>query len=180
MRDVYHFDLERLSEVRLRLARPAGRAYSLYLLTDRGKGIELGSGGLRRRLGRGRYVVAVQGPVGDRRGRYRLSLRVRDVTSTVVRVSGRPSTEVSPGSAVTIGCLVSPASGGRVELQIDRFDPLTGWHFHHVRRIQAGATVSWRPPAAGRWRVRATFLGTPTAARSRSGYAHVLVARPIA
>lgn len=179
VRDVYHFDLERLSEVRLRLARPAGRAYSLYLLTDRGKGIELGSGGLRRRLGRGRYVVAVQGPVGDRRGRYRLSLRVRDVTTTVVRVSGRPSTEVSPGSAVTIGCLVSPASGGRVELQIDRFDPLTGWHFHHVRRVPAGATVSWRPPAAGRWRVRATFLGTPAAARSRSGYAHILVARPI-
>jgi hypothetical protein len=96
-----------------------------------------------------------------------------------VRVSGAVSSEITPGSAVAISCQISPASGGRVELQIDRFDPLTGWHFHHVRRIPAGATITWRPPAAGRWRIRARFLGTPTAARSLSGYAHILVATPM-
>jgi hypothetical protein len=177
--DIYHFGVERLSESRLRLAQPPGRSYGLVLLTDTGTRIAAGSDALRRRLGRGRYVVAVQAPVGGRSGRYRLSLRLRDVTNTSVRVSGAASSEITPGSAVTISCFVAPASGGRVELQIDRFDPLTGWHFHHVRRIPAGATTTWRPPAAGRWRVRASFLGTPTAARSRSGYAHILVARPL-
>lgn len=177
--DLYHFDVERLSETRLRLAQPPSRSYTLVLLTDTGTRIAAGSDSVRRRLGRGRYVVAVQAPVGGRPGRYRLALRLRHVTTTSVRVSGAASSEIMPGSAVTISCVVTPASGGRVELQIDRFDPLTGWHFHHVRRVPAGATVTWRPPAAGRWRVRARFLGTPTAARSRSGYAHILVARPI-
>jgi hypothetical protein len=64
-------------------------------------------------------------------------------------------------------------------LQIDRFDPLTGWHFNRELRVSVGARVSWRPPAAGRWRVRARFLGTSTSSASRSGYAYVLVARPI-
>ena len=179
VRDIYHFDLARLSEVRLRLSQPAGGPFSLFLLTDTGKRIELGSDRLRRQLGRGRYVVVVQGAVGGRAGRYRLSLRVRDVTTTLVRVSGGASAEVAPGSFVTISCLVSPASEGRVELQFDRFDPLTGWHFHHVVRVSIGSALSWRPPAPGRWRVRATYLGSTRSARSRSGYAHVLVAQPI-
>jgi hypothetical protein len=178
--DIYHFDVERLSEARLRLAQPAGRSFSLLLLDDSGRRIASDAGTLRRRLERGRYVVAVGGAVGSRGGRYRLALLLRDVTSTSVLISGQSSAEVSPGAVVTLGCVVSPLpSGGRVELQIDRFDPLTGWHFHRVVRLAAGATVSWRPPAAGRWRVRARFLGTHSSAPSRSGYAHLLVARPI-
>jgi hypothetical protein len=178
--DLYHFDVTRLTEVRLGLAQPSGSSFGLVLLTDSGSRIGSGGAGFRRNLGRGRYVVAVQGAVGSRAGRYRLSLRMRDVTSTSVLVSGRSSAEVAPGSSVAINCLVSPAaSGGRVELQIDRFDPLTGWHFHRLIRAPVGATVSWRPPAAGRWRVRARFLGTSRSSPSRSGYAHILVARPI-
>jgi hypothetical protein len=178
--DVYHFDVERLSEARLGLTQPAGRSFSVLLLDDSGRRISSDSGTLRRRLGRGRYVVAVGGTVGTRSGRYRLSLLLRDVTSTSVLISGQSSAEVSPGATVSLSCVVSPLpSGGRVELQIDRFDPLSGWHFHGVMRVAAGATVSWRPPAAGRWRVRARFLGTRGSAPSRSGYAHLLVARPI-
>lgn len=180
--DVYHFDVERLSEVRLKLARPAGRSFSLILLSDSGKkiAVEDESAVLRRRLSRGRYVAAVQSEVGSRPGRYLLRLRLRDITSTSVLVSGRRSAEITPGTAVAIQCLVSPSSsGGRVELQIDRFDTLTGWHFHRLIRVSADAMVSWRPPAAGRWRVRARFLGTRSSAPSRSGYAHLLVARPI-
>jgi hypothetical protein len=101
------------------------------------------------------------------------------VTSTSVRVSSSSSAEISPGASVSLSCLVSPAASGRVELQIDRFDPLTGWHFHRVIRTSAGASLSWRPPAAGRWRVRASFLGSARSAPSRSGYAHILVAKPI-
>ena len=178
--DLYHFDVGLLSEVRLDLARGAGRSFSLVLLTDTGKRIATGQTGVRRRLGRGRYVVAVQADPGTEAGRYRLALRLRDVTSTTVFVSGSRSAEVTPGSVVSISCSVSPAgAGGRIELQIDRFDPLSGWHFHRFIRLSAGAAVSWRPPAAGRWRVRARFLGTRGSAPSRSGYAQILVARPI-
>ena len=176
--DLYHFDVARPSEARLRLSQTAG-SFGLVVLTDTGARMAVGGGAFRRRLGRGRYVVAVQAAVGSRAGRYRLSLRLRDVTSTSLLASGRASAEISPGASVTLSCLVSPSASGRVELQIDRFDPLTGWHFHRVLRISAGTSVSWRPPAAGRWRVRALFLGTSRAAPSRSGYAHVVVAKPI-
>jgi hypothetical protein len=178
--DLYHFDVGRLSEVRLGLARGADSDFSLVLLTDSGKRLATGGVAVRRRLDRGRYVVAVQAPPGTSAGAYRLALRLRDVTSTAVLISGSPSAEVTPGTTVAISCLVSPVpSGGRVVLQIDRFDTLTGWQFYRVIHAGAGATVSWRPPAPGRWRVRARFLGTRGAAPSRSGYAHVLVARPI-
>jgi hypothetical protein len=177
--DLYHFDVERLSEARLRLAQPSGRAFRLVVLTDSGTRMGADGTSFRRRLGRGRYVVAVEGLVGSRSGRYRLTLRLRDVTSTSVLVAGRSSAEISPGSSLTISCLVSPSATGRVELQIDRFDPLTGWHFHRLVRASAGTSVSWRPPAAGRWRVRARFRGSWRSAASRSGYAHILVARPI-
>jgi hypothetical protein len=177
--DLYHFDVERQSEARLRLAQPAGGSFRLVVLTDAGARLGTGTGSFRRRLGRGRYVVAVEAQVGSRGGRYRLSVRLRDVTSTSVLVSGRSSAEVSPGSSVTISCPVSPSAGGRVELQIDRFDPLTGWHFHHLVRTTAGSSVSWRPPSAGRWRVRARYRGSARSAPSRSGYAHILVARPL-
>jgi hypothetical protein len=178
--DLYHFEVARTSEVRLGLARPGGSAFSLLLLTEGGSRLGAAGSTLRRRLGRGRYVVAVSGPPGTRAGRYRLSLLLRDVTATSVLISGRSAAEVAPGSAVTLQCLVSPSpAGGRVELQIDRFDPLTGWHFHRVLRVPGGATVSWRPPAAGRWRVRARFLGTRQSAPSRSGYAYLTAARPI-
>jgi hypothetical protein len=178
--DLYHFDVDRLSEVRLGLARVSGSSFSLVLLTD--SGVRLGTGGaaVRRRLDRGRYVVAVQAPAGTSGGAYRLALRLRDVTSTTMLVSGSSSSEVTPGTTVSLSCLVSPAtSGGVVELQIDRFDTLTGWQFHRVLRVRVGSAVSWRPPAPGRWRVRARFLGTRSSAPSRSGYAHLLVARPI-
>jgi hypothetical protein len=178
--DLYHFDVDRLSEVRLTLTQPAGRSFGLLLLSDSGGRISNGSSAIRRRLNRGRYVVAVGGPAGSSGGRYGLSLLMRNVTSTTMLISGRASSEVAPGTSVTLECLVSPTpSGGRVELQIDRFDPLTGWHFHRLMRVAAGSRVSWRPPAAGRWRVRARFLGTAESSPSRSGYAHILVAEPI-
>src|SRR5215211_476790 len=176
--DLYHFDVARLSEVRLGLA--SGRSFSLILLNDSGKRFGTGAGALRRRLDRGRYVVAVQAPAGTSAGRYSLSLRLRDVTSATVLISGSPSSEVTPGTTVSISCTVSPGvGGGLVELQIDRFDTLAGWQFQRIIRVRVGTAVSWRPPTSGRWRVRARFLGSRSSAPSRSAYAHLLVARPI-
>jgi hypothetical protein len=64
-----------------------------------------------------------------------------------------------------------------VEIQVDRFDPLTGWHFNRLLRVSAGSSTTWAPPAEGRWRLRATYKGTIEASPSRSGYAHLLVKR---
>jgi hypothetical protein len=178
--DLYHFDVARPSEARLSLVRGAGRSFALVLLTDSGTRLASGENGVRRRLARGRYVIAVEAPPGTSSGVYRLTLRLRSVTSTSVLVSGRSSAEVAPGTTVSISCAISPAtSGGRIELEIDHFDTLTGWEFNRLIRVATGATVSWRPPAAGRWRVRARFLGTRESAPSRSGYAYLLVAKPI-
>jgi hypothetical protein len=178
--DLYHFDVVQPSEARLSLVRGGGSSFELVLLKDSGRRLAGGGTGVRRRLGRGRYVVAVEAPPGTSAGAYRLTLRLRNLTSTGVLVSGTRSTEVAPGTTVSIACPISPAvSGGRVELQIDRFDTLTGWAFQRRIRVGGGATVAWRPPAAGRWRVSARFLGTRDAAPSRSGYAYVLVAKPL-
>jgi hypothetical protein len=68
---------------------------------------------------------------------------------------------------------------GRIRLQIDRFDPLTGWHFYRLFRLQVGgsghAGFSWRPPAIGHWRAHAQFFGTRTASPSESGTARIVV-----
>ena len=65
-------------------------------------------------------------------------------------------------------------------MQVDRLDPLTGWQFNRIIRIRApGGSVTWTPPAPGRWRVRASFLGTVRSSPSRSPYVALLVARPL-
>jgi hypothetical protein len=176
--DLYHFDVAAPSDVRLRLANTDGSTFTLLLLTDGGARIDASAGEIRRRLVRGRYVVAVRGELGSASGRYALSLVVRGVTTTILTSSGA---EISPGSQVTLSTRTTPSpDGGTIELQIDRFDPLTGWQFSRLVRTAApGGSISWTPPYAGRWRVRASFLGTLRASPSRSGYVHVLVARPI-
>jgi hypothetical protein len=178
--DLYHFDVPRPSEARLRLVHGAGRSFELILLNDFGRRLASGATTLRRRLPRGRYVVAVQAPPGTSGGGYRLSLRLRTLTATTLLISGERSAEVTPGTTVSILCATTPTpAGGRVELRIDRFDTLTGWSFYRVIRVPVGATISWNPPAVGRWRARARFLGTRDAAPSSSGFAYVLVAKPI-
>lgn len=177
--DIYHFDVSRSSDVRLGFSQ-SGSGGTLILLRDNGGRIAESDGTIGRRVERGRYVVAVRGRVGDAATRYRLSLLVRDVTSTALAVAGAGAVEVGPGSTVLLAPSVSPTpSGGTVVLQIDRLDPLTGWHFHRLYRVPAGQSVAWRPPALGRWRARASFLGTGRSSPSRSGYAYVIVATPL-
>jgi hypothetical protein len=127
---------------------------------------------LRRRLEPGRYVVAVTASFGDPAARYELSLLIREITATTLRLAAGT---VAPGDPVTIRPETAGATGGIVEVQIDRFDPLTGWHFNRLLRVPAGGSTIWTPPAEGRWRLRATYKGTLEASTSRSGYAHLLV-----
>ena len=163
--DHWHFDVERTSDVRLDLSSSSSVASVV-----RDDGTRIGSSGepLRRQLAPGRYVVSVLG--GD--GPYPLPLLIREITWTTLRSC---RARVQPGEAVQLRPEVLGAAGGMVELQIDRFDPFTGWYFHRLVRVAVGSSLAWVPPAEGRWRVRARFLGTRAASPSRSGYAQMLV-----
>jgi hypothetical protein len=169
VRDVYHFDVERRSDVRI--AVTGGIRFQLV----RDDGARLGTfATATRRLEPGRYVVAVSAAVGEPGVRYSLSLLVREITTTTLRLA---APRVALGATVELRPSVTNASSGLVELQIDRFDPLTGWHFHRLLRLAAGSSASWRPPAEGRWRIRASYRGTVAASPSRSGYALLEVRR---
>ena len=168
--DLYHFDVATLSDVRLRLE---GRAFSISLLTFGGAQLASGEGQTERTLGPGHYVAAVRASSGQAGGSYRLSLVIRQVTRTTMSAS---SAEVSLGSSVSFSIgIAPPPDGGVVDVEIDRYDTLAGWHFQHSIRLHAGARFSWTPPAAGRWRVRASYLGTISYSPSRSGYSTILV-----
>ena len=175
--DLYHFDVTQSADVRLRLGGGPERGFTLQLLSDRGSSLGTASDELRRTLGRGRYVVAVRGSLTRPGGGYALSLVVRQLTATSLSVSAG---EVRPGASVTFRVAAPIAREGSLDLQIDRFDPLTGWQFNRTIRVAApGGSVSWTPPALGRWRARASYLGTLRYSPSRSGYAYVLVAAPM-
>lgn len=169
VRDLYHFDVDRRADVRLSLTN--GLAFQLL----RDDGSRLGTHTvLRRQLAPGRYVVAVTSSFGEPATRYVLTLLIREITSTALRLA---STTVEPGSNVVLRPEVSNADSGVVEIQIDRFDPLTGWQFNRLLRVPVGGSIGWAPPAEGRWRIRASFNGTADASPSRGGYVHLLVER---
>jgi hypothetical protein len=67
---------------------------------------------------------------------------------------------------VTLAPATTIAVNGWIELQVGRFDPLTGWQFHRLCRVRAR-------------RARASDLGTLRFSPSRSGYVYVLVATPL-
>jgi len=175
--DLYHFDVPRLSAVRLHL-ESAQLECSITLLTYDGGRMGSSSREIGRTLGRGHYVVAVRASFGASSGRYRLSLVVREVTKTTLAAS---SAQIPPRSSVVFTIAVTPQpDGGRTAIQIDRFDSLAGWQFNRIIPLgRSSGPMSWKPPTLGRWRARATFLGTVRFSPSRSGYATVLVAQPL-
>jgi hypothetical protein len=128
-------------------------------------------------LSPGRYFAVVRAD-GAARGRYRLSLLERGITTTTVLANGARVAAVAPGSSVAIGVAVDFSSSGTVRLQIDRFDPLSGWHFLKLYRLRLGgngrAGIVFRPPTVGRWRVRASFGGSRTASPSAGGTAMIV------
>jgi hypothetical protein len=170
--DIYHFDVPRTSDVSVDLSAVSGAQYRLVLVNEDGSRIGGGTERLRRTLTAGRYVVAVTATPSTPGGSYRLSLLVRDLTSTTLPAPiGTPAV----GAAMTLRPVVTPAASGTIEIQIDRFDPLGGWQFTKLVRIAAGSSLTWAPPAAGTWRIRASYLGSTTSSASRSGYVVVKV-----
>jgi hypothetical protein len=67
---------------------------------------------------------------------------------------------------------------GGVTYQVDRLDPLEGWVFNRMITVQLGKPITWRPPALGRWRIRARYLGSLKFSPSVSEYTHVVVTAP--
>jgi len=169
VRDLFHFDVERRADVRLQVS--GGLRFAL-VRDDGGRLGEFST--FRRQLPPGRYVVAVTAPFGTASVRYRLALLIRQITSTSLRLT---ASTVDPGTSVVLSPVVQNAGAGAIEIQIDRFDPLSGWQFNRILRLAVGGSVTWRPPAEGRWHLRASFRGTIDASPSRSGHVLLLVER---
>jgi hypothetical protein len=183
--DLYRFEVSQLSDVTLRYQGSRTLAFDLPLVSSTGGRIrcacgERGAGELRVRLDEGEYFFAVRA-LGQTAGTYAVSLLVRELTKTTATIDGAGNATSTPGRSVSLEAAVTPSAavGGPITLQLDRFDPIEGWQFvrlFHVRvGSDGGASVSWKPPTFGRWRLRATFEGSRSASPSRSGYAYLVV-----
>jgi hypothetical protein len=140
-------------------------------MSSEGKRLARGDA-IRRSLKPGGYYVAVKADAGERAAAYRLMLRAQEVS--LISVTPR---DVVRGEPVVFSVSVGAPAGRFATLQIDRFDPLQGWVFHHLYRLRVGpdakTTLTWVPPGVGTFRARIT-------APSRSGYAFVEVTTPAA
>jgi hypothetical protein len=97
-------------------------------------------------------------------------------------MDGRGYEQVAPGQAVRIDARITPAVSGPVAIEVDFFDPVERWQFHHVYHVQAFnglAEIRFVAPHLGRWRASAVFNGTRTASPAFSGTAQMLVAGPL-
>ena len=115
-------------------------------------------------------------------GRYTLSRLTRVITRTRVLVDGERDADLRPGQTAAIGVRITPGESGPVTVDVERFDPLSGWQFYkrYQRRAVGGsARIASQPPTVGRWRVRATYDGTRTAAPSGPAGASFTVAEPL-
>jgi hypothetical protein len=182
--DLYRFTVARRSDVRLRLQTT--RDFDLQLMTDVGRRLGsqrgfTGSKEMTRRLRPGRYFVAVRARDGAH-GAYVISRLGRVITRASMLVNGRRSTTVAPGQSVQLTLRVTPAVGGRASMRVERYDPFAGWLFHstHSARVNGtAATVAFRPPLVGRWRVTGEYEGTRTTSASEGGLARFNVLEPL-
>ena len=65
---------------------------------------------------------------------------------------------------------------------VERYDPIEGWLYfttYHVRVSGTAATVAFRPPFVGRWRVSGSYDGTRTSSPSSGGTARFDVLEPL-
>jgi len=167
--DLYRFTIEKRSVTFLDL-KGGGGGFSLQLLNDRGRRLASGEDSIHRGTRPGRYFVAVRAS-GNASGRYTLTRATRVITKTKAEISGS-----ADGLRVT--ATTTPSTGGPYEIIVQRFDPLEGWIFAKRFRVTGSggtAGIGWVPPGVGRYRARASFLGTRDSAASDSTYSYIVV-----
>lgn len=166
--DLYSFDVQRLSAVRVELRSQAGLGLALTTIEgDSIAGVDAGTI-LRKTLQPGSYVLAVTAP-GRVGGRYELSALVRAVTKTTLTADTKRRLSVPVGRSVALATATTPSPGsGRVVLRLDYLDPRAGWVYRRSWETVPGGTIAFAPPSIGTWRVRASFLGTLTSSPSSS------------
>jgi len=100
-----------------------------------------------------------------------------------LRADGGTVHSPSRGDAGTFTVVAGGREAAGAALRYEN-SPIEGWQFVRLFRVRAGsgggASVSWRPPTLGRWRLHATFEGSRSASRSRSGYAYLVVQTHVA
>jgi len=187
--DLYHFTVPRPHQLtRIDLEQKPDVGLDLLVLHEDGGRVACACGArgrqvLRQSLAPGRYFVAVRSrhkSAGD----YRLQVVTRDVTTTGISVYGAQFFEAPASQSVPLSVHVTSAShGGRVQVEIDRLDPLFGWQFATVLSGDVGSggtfVANWTPPWVGFWRARARFLGTEFSNFSESDYVRVHVVKPL-
>jgi hypothetical protein len=176
---LYRLDVTSHSNLTLKLIAPDSADFKLQLRNQNGNVIECqcegsGSQTLQHQLQPGRYyaVVSVRDATS---GNFTLIRESRTITSTSISFS---SNKATPGEGLGIDVKVSPAASGPVVVEIERFDPVFGWQFY--RQVSAfvsegAASISFVPPAIGRWRAKATYEGSRTASPSAVGFSYLLV-----
>ena len=195
VRDVYRFSSTGESQMTASLRTAPNARFDLVLLTDTGSEVECACDGagpttLRQVVERGHYFLAVRSTTGSK-GPYKLTLLVREVTSTDFLVDGSTGVELAPDQSAQATALVKSATGapsntavgGKVRFQFDRLDPFSGWEFVKLYSVPVAsdgyARLSWIPPSVGHWRAHAVFWGTLTAAPSEAGFVAILVEEPM-
>jgi hypothetical protein len=177
--DLYRFDVQRRSGLRLSVTSKAG--FELTLLRDSGHPLERTTREIRTSVPAGRYYLAVRA-LPKQSGKYTLTRLSRTITHTILHAQGHDHATVEPGEVVRLGVTVKPLATGPVKVVIERFDPLEGWQFSRrylVRTERGRRTISWLPPSLGRYRAIATFGGTRGFTPGVSNYVRVHVERPL-
>jgi hypothetical protein len=176
---LYRLDVTSNSNLTLRLHAPQSADFNLQLRDQNGHVIDCqceGSGAqtLQHQLAPGRYYAVVS--VRDASsGNFTLVRESRTITTTRLSFS---SSKSAPGQALSIDVKVSPGASGPVTVDIERFDPVFGWHFYSERRAFARgglASVAFTPPAVGRWRAEASYGGSSAFSPSSVGFSYLLV-----
>lgn len=187
--DMYRFMVPRENELTtVELRQKANVGFDLLIVDETGRRVDAIREGrglqvLRMHLPAGRYYAVVRSR-GKSDGAYGLQLRVRDVTSTGITAGGATYVEAPPNVAMPISVHVAQAShGGRVLVEVDHFDPLSGWHFatELSGNLDASGTLTafWMPPSVGHFRARARFVANPYSSFSESGYVRMHVVEPL-
>jgi hypothetical protein len=177
--DLYRFDVQRRSGLRLSVTSKAG--FVLSLLEDTGHVLETTTGEIRTSVPAGRYYLAVRA-LPKQKGRYTLTRLSRTITHTILHAEGHNSATVEPGETVRLGVTVRPGATGPVKVVIERFDPLEGWQFSRrylVQTERGRRAIAWLPPSLGRYRAIATFGGTRAFTPGVSNYVRVHVEKPL-